>query len=62
MRTEQEIKQTLRELTHNIGDDVNVSTWITIGMIDALHYVLNDYEYENLQDTINFKKACQKVD
>ena len=61
MLSEKEIREELDHLKKNIGDEVNPTTWMQLGMIDALEMVLETEEWKNIQDTLKFKIECQKV-
>ena len=58
MKTKRQIEIERKKLIRNFPDEITPETWITLGMIDALNYVLENKEYKQTQDLLKFKRAC----
>ena len=60
MKTEEEIRQEIDKLYKTVPEDNSQEMWIQLGMINALNYVLETKEYKSMEDTLQFKLACER--
>ena len=60
MKTKRQIEIERNKLIRNFPDEVTPQTWMYLGMIDALDFVLENKEWKQREDLLKFKALCQK--
>ena len=62
MRTKKEIQQKIKEVLKEMPEDPHSQeTWYCMGFWDALNYVLNNDNWEQLENMVSFKSACARA-